>query len=271
MWSKEQICGDEQDFRNSGSIGEGVNKVTYKTPDYMLSSAQDWHPGEPGYQQHLWQATLSPDVTVITTHPPCAMEDSSHRPNYWHGNVILPRVAQWKDALVAVYNFADDDWMGFTHAYFPTAGMDEYQVHKNWAMGRVGDAYIALAAGNGLDFRKRGDNAYRELRSTGTPNIWLCQMGRAALDGSFQEFVDKVLALPVQFNGAQVEWTTLRGDSIAFGWQGEFELNHAPLALNNFKHIDNPYCVCELGAPVMDIHHGDQTILLHFESSQEED
>jgi mannose-6-phosphate isomerase-like protein (cupin superfamily) len=256
LWSKEQIRGEEQDFRNSGSTGSGVNKVTFKTPDYMLCSAQDWHPGEPGYQQHIWQATLSPEATIFTTHPPCAAEDGSHRPNYWHGNVILPRVAQWKDALVAIYNFADDDWMGFTHAYFPTAAMDEYEIHAYWAFGRVGEGYIALAAANGIDFQKRGDNAYRELRSPGTPNIWLGQMGRAAQDGSFKEFVEKVLALPVRFEGLQLEWTTLRGDQIGWSWENPLSVNGERQALDGFKHYDNPYCACELEAPVMEIHFG---------------
>ncbi|MBL7200967.1 MAG: hypothetical protein ISS56_12540, partial [Anaerolineae bacterium] len=48
----------------------GVNKVTYRTPDYMLCSAQDYHPGEKGCQQHIWQATLGPDAVAFVTHPP---------------------------------------------------------------------------------------------------------------------------------------------------------------------------------------------------------
>jgi hypothetical protein len=270
LWSKEQIQGDEQDFRNSGSTGSGVNKVTYKTPDFMLCSAQDWHPGEAGYQQHIWQATLSPEVTVFTTHPPCASEDSSHRPNYWHGNVILPRVAQWHDALVAIYNFSTEDWMGFTHAYFPTAAMDEYEIHDRWAVGRVGEGYIALGAANGLNFQKRGDNAFRDLQSPGTPNIWLCQMGRSALDGSFKEFVEKVLALPVTFDGLRVDWQTLHGQQVSFGWQGPLMINGEEQPLAGFKHYDNPYCTSELGAPVMEIQYGGETLRLHFETQPEE-
>ncbi|MFZ6030932.1 MAG: hypothetical protein ACOYYS_24765 [Chloroflexota bacterium] len=270
LWSKEQHTGGEQDFRNSGSLGQGVNKVTYKTPDYMLCSAQDWHPGEPGYQQHIWQATLSPAVTVFTSHPPCASEEGSHRPNYWHGNVILPRVAQWKDTLMAFYNFAADDWMGFTHAYFPVHGMDEHKIEMgaalHWAFGRVGNGYIALAAANGLDFQTRGDNAYRELRSPGTPNAWLCLMGRTALDGSFDDFVARVLALPVALTGAQVSLTSLRGEQIQFGWQGPLLVDGQQQPLDEFKHYDNPYCICELGAPTMDITHADGLLRLHFEA-----
>jgi hypothetical protein len=269
FWSKEQHAGTEQDFRNSGSIGSEVNKVTYKTPDAMLCSAQDWHPGEPGYQQHIWQATLSPEVTIFTSHPSCASEDSSHRPNYWHGNVVLPRVAQWKDFLIAIYNFAEDDWMGFTHAYFPVHGMAAYEIRDQWAFGKVGDGYVALAAANGVKFQTRGDNAYRELRSPGTPNVWLCQLGRAALDGSFDEFKEKILSLPVTFDGTQVKLTSLRGDRLRFGWQKSLLVNGKRQPLSGYKHYDNPYCTCELGAPIMEINHGGETLRLHFEEEPE--
>jgi len=265
MWSREQHIGSEQDFRNSGSIGSGVNKVTYKTADYMLCSAQDWHPGEKGYQQHIWQATLSPLATVFTTHPPCAAEDGSHRPNFWHGNETLPRVAQWKDVLVAVYNFSQDDWMGFSHAYFPAHAFDEYAVQGDWAFGRVGDGYLALTAARGLHFMTSGDNAYREIRSHGCENVWVCQMGRAALDGSFAQFKEKVSGMPVAFSGLEVNLTSLRGETLRFGWTGALKVNGKIKKLSGFKHYDNPYASVKLGAPSMQIAYGSEAMKLDFE------
>ncbi len=35
-----------------------VHIQTYRTPDYLLSCAQDYRAGKPGYQ-HIWQATLT--------------------------------------------------------------------------------------------------------------------------------------------------------------------------------------------------------------------
>ena len=268
LWSREQHTGTEQDFKNSGSIGTGVNKVTYKTPDYMLCSAQDWHPGEKGYQQHIWQATLSPRATVFTTHPPCAAEDGSHRPNFWHGNAVLPRVAQWKDVLAAVYQLPADDWMGFTHAYFPAHAFDHYQLKDGWMFAQVGEGYIALTAAKGLDFQTTGDNAYREIRSYGTPNVWLCQMGRAALDGSFSDFMAKVLALPVTFGADEVEFVSLRGEKIRFGWQGALEVAGKEIPLSGFKHYDNPYCTSDLNAEMMEICYGDEMMRLDFSKTE---
>ena len=48
-------------------------------------------------------------------------------------NVILPRVAQWKDVLIAAYQLLKDDWMGFTHAYFPIHAFDEHVLRQGWA------------------------------------------------------------------------------------------------------------------------------------------
>jgi hypothetical protein len=262
LWCKEQHTGGE-------AGGPVVNKVTYKTPDAMLCSAQDWRPGQPGRQEHIWQATLSPTVTVFTSHPACAGEGDGRRPNFWSGNAVLPRVAQWKDLLIAVYQFSDDDWMGFTHAYFPVHGMGDHAVRDGWAFGRVGDGYIALTAARGLEFQTGGDNAYRELRSPGTPNIWLCQTGRAAQDVSFGAFVEKMLALPVKFEGGTVEITSLRGDRLRFGWQGDFLVNGEVQSLKGFTHYDNPYCTCGLNAPDMEIRYGADALRLHFEENPE--
>ena len=56
-----------------------ANTYTYKTKDYMLSTAQAHHPGAFGDQQHIWQATLSPEVTVFTTHPAASAFDDVDR------------------------------------------------------------------------------------------------------------------------------------------------------------------------------------------------
>lgn len=264
LWSRERHAGELEQWCDLAEGAWEVNKVTYKTPDYMLCSAQDYHPGEPGYQQHIWQATLGPDAVVFVTHPPCVSEEGSHRPNFWHGNVTLPRVAQWKDALIAIHNLPDDDWMGFTHAYFPLYAFDEHALRDGWAFARKGAGYLALTAAQGLTLTTQGDNAYRELRSAGRQNIWLCHMGRAALDGSFAEFQQAVLALPVEFDNLTANCTTLRGDTLAFGWQGPLLLNGQEQPLDDFKHYDSPYCVAELEAEQMEIRYGDQLMRLHF-------
>jgi hypothetical protein len=270
MWSRERHAGefDPDVDRKSGSWE--VNKVTYKTPDYMLCSAQDYHPGEKGYQQHIWQATLGPEAVVFVTHPPCLSEDGAHRPGFWHGNVILPRVAQWQDILVAIHYLPEDDWLGFTHAYFPTYAFDAYTIRDGWAFAQKGSGYLALGAAEGLSLTRRGQNAYRELRSYGQRNVWLCQMGREALDGDFERFQAKVLKADLKVTDLSVTYTTLRGDRVSFGWEGPFMVNDQAQPLSGFKHYDGPYCAGEWPASMLAIGFGHDMLRLRLSEETED-
>ena len=60
IWARE---GHVVAWSGEGPEATRLGKVdiaTYKTPDVMLSSAQDYRPGEPGRAEHIWQATLGP-------------------------------------------------------------------------------------------------------------------------------------------------------------------------------------------------------------------
>ena len=277
LWSREQhIVGSEP--------SANVNKVTYRTADYMLCSAQEYRPGERGSLEHIWQATMGPDAVVFVNHPACMSQSAARRPNFWRGNKVLPRVAQWKDVLVALHHLPHDGSpadMGFTHAYFPTYEFDEYTFEENaqglrWAFACKGSGYLALAAAHGFELLRRGLTAYRELRSYGRQNIWLCLMGRETTEGSFVEFQEAVLALSVEMQADErplnVEYpplnarcTTLRGERLFFDWEGPLLVNGEVQPLSGYKHYDSPYCTAEVGAPEMDIHFGDYTMRLDFE------
>lgn len=264
MWGKERHLSIPSGGEPSSS-GEGeVNTVTYKTPDTMLSSAQDYRPGERGSQEHIWQATLGPEAVVFTSHPACMSESEAHHPGFWLGNAVLPRVAQWKDVLFAVYNFSEQDWLGFTHSYFPIYAFDEHAFQAGWAFARKGKGYLALTAARGFELIKRGPDGYRELRSLGHQNIWVCQMGREAKDGAFNDFQKAILGLPLNFQDLAVQMTGLRGEELAFGWQGPLTINGTEQPISGFKHIENPYCTADPHASHLDISYGGFVLRLNF-------
>jgi len=248
----------------AGAWAWEVNKATYKTKDFMLACAQDYQAGQPGRREHIWQATLGPDAVVFVNHPTTLALDDAHQPNLWVGNGMLPRAAQWGDVLLAVHQLPADDWLGFTHAYFPARVFDEHAFQGQWAFARTGDGYLALAAARGFSFVTSGPTAYRELRSPGLSNVWLCHMGQALLDGSFDDFQKKILALDVQWADAAVRFTSLRGDQLAFGWSGPLVVNGDEQSLVNPRHIENPYCVAELAATQMDLIYKGEGIRLTF-------
>ena len=270
MWNRERhivsdLSGDP------ASLERAVNKVTHKTPDYMLCSAQDYHPGEKGNQEHIWQATLGPTAVVFVSHPGCSSEDEARWPNFWAGNAALPRVAQWKDVLIAIHKLPEEDWMGFTHAYFPICAFDEYVLRDGadgcpWAFARKGNGYLALTASQGISLVKRGHYAFRELRSCGQHNVWLCYMGRSALDGEFGTFQEKVLALGIAFDDLSVRCNTLRGQVLSFGWQGPFLRDGHEQPLVGFKHYENPYTIAELPCTRMEIQQEGEILRLDFGS-----
>lgn len=129
-----------------------VNIYTCRTPDYMLSTAQDWRPGYGGDQQSIWQATLGTDATCFTTHP--AVDDPSitgnPSPSYWTGYGTLPRAIQVKNVVISLYDvdletmFYVTGQPSYTHAYLPKAKYDEALKDGNWFFARKGDAYLAL-------------------------------------------------------------------------------------------------------------------------------
>jgi hypothetical protein len=245
--------------------------VTYRTPDYMLSSAQDYRPGEAGAREHVWQATLGPDAIVYVTHPANAHVGDARAPGFWVGNRSLPRAAQWKDTLVAVYSLPEDDWMGFTHAYWPAYAFDESEIRDGWAFARVGDGYVALTAAAGIEPVHSGPGAYHELRSYGQRNTWVCLMGRRAVDGSFEAFQEAVLALDIDLGQDGVQLRTLRGEQLSFGWRGALRIDGSSKAIAGFKHYECPYATVEMArrtpAP-MDIRHGDRQLRLTFAAAR---
>jgi hypothetical protein len=263
-WNREQ-------HRSKGD--QKVNKVSHRTPDYLLSSAQDYQPGESGAREHIWQATLGPVALVFTNHPASSSTDGACGPDFWIGNATLPRVAQWKDVLVAIYKLPEDDWMGFTHAYFPAYAFDEYKFGEGrrgqrWAFARKGNGYLALTASGGLSLIKDGHSAYRELRPIKPDEhnqIWICHMGRAAVDGSFNAFQGKMLALDVATHKSSLQLETLRGETLSFGWDGPFLRDGVVLPLSGFKHYENPYCTAEMPCSKMEVRTENYLLRLDFE------
>ena len=275
VWAREQHAAAE---------GTPANVVIYQTPDFMLSSVQDYRARARGAEELAWRATLNAEATIFANHPGSSSESPSRKPGFWVGNGRLPRVAQWQDALLAIYHLGnsgdggDDDGgdlFDFTHAYFPTAILDEHALREGWAFGRVGDGYVALTNSQGLTMSAEGRYALRELRASGSRQCWVVQMGRAALDGDFAAFQTKVLALTLRFaNGdgedgidgasGEVVFTTLRGDALRFGWSGPLRVNGVVVPLDGFPHYENAYTTTAVGSGTMVVEQGDDGVRLDF-------
>ncbi|MEZ4669872.1 MAG: hypothetical protein R3E39_18360 [Anaerolineae bacterium] len=244
-----------------------VHIQTYRTPHYMLSCAQSYRPGKPGYQQHPWQATLDPDAVVFTNHP--GSEDETARPNFWGGNGILPRAAQHENVLVCIHHLPPGDPHPYSHAYFPRAAFDEVVEQGGWVCGRKGESYIALYSQHAtrwLEDRYDDSHPIIERRADALDNIWVCEMGDAAHWGSFQQFVAAITSAPKTCNGLNVSYKSPSVGAVEFGWHGDLKVAGAVVGFHNYPRFDNPYCHTEFGETRYRIAYAGDELLLDFEA-----
>jgi hypothetical protein len=235
-----------QELRPQSHGRPRVNRAAFRTGDYLLASVQgDWPAGP---STLLWQVTMGPDAIIFGNYPRCSSNHPAWQPSYWRGSAAPVRVAQWQDLLVVGYRQesekASAGALAFSHAYFPSALFDEVRFDKGWALARKGNGYVALTATDGVELVKRGRSAQRELRAA-AQSIWLMQMGRAATDGTFAQFGEKVLAQPLVLERGHLRYTTTRGQDTTFDLNGPLNealvVDGAAQPLDNYPHLESLY------------------------------
>ena len=211
-----------------------VDTYTRRSPGVMLSTAQDWRPGERGDQDHIWQATIDPDALVFTQHPRDPVpsrKDPDDDEGYWTGDAAMPRSAQWDNVNISIYapQYEGGDGIGsgaysfgyqpFTHAFFPTEHFDEVVRRDGWTIGRKGAGYIALWSQRPTQFRTydpeteftRGLTKPFDLIAKGGPDdVWITEVADASdyaqagpsVAARFDAFVEAITAAPVEVTPA---------------------------------------------------------------------
>ena len=195
-----------------------VDKLTYRTPDYQLSTAQDYRKGAPGYQQHVWQATLGPRTVVFSFNP-------SISGKYWVGR--LPRAAQHKNLLIAVYDIpgetppgprtivpldaggnavpspgpSEESPVGRTLAVLRRSNFDEVAQRNGWILARKGHGYLALRSKSPVVWSSNGVLGAEGLVADARQNLWICQLGREAVDGPFDDWARRIASAELEFSG----------------------------------------------------------------------
>jgi hypothetical protein len=252
------------------NLRDEVNIYTYKTPDYMLSSAQDYRVGYGGDQQHIWQATLGPNAVCFTTHPARREGES---PNYWTGSGWLPRVAQHKNVAIVVYNAADQPGLyvpktlDFTHAWLPRDQFDEVIEQQGWVFARRGEGYLALRSQHPYQWQAAaGEDQNREIIVPGRQNIYICELGARRQWGSFATFVQKIRSASVEFGTLTVTYNSPAQGVLRFGWSGDFTRDGKAIELAGYPRYDNPYVRAEFPAGKITTKHKGQRLELDWES-----
>jgi hypothetical protein len=279
---------------NIGVLSE-VDTVTWRSPDAMLSSAQDYRPGCFGNQYHAWQATLDEDAVVFTTLPgnqPRAGDRWVDADLYWSGTGAMPRSAQQGAAAVHLYapKFAPNgpgpletfSYLPFTHAYFPTERFDEVRQNGGWTLGRKGDGYVALwswrpttwrAHDPAVTFTNGLTQPFDLVAGGGADNAWIVEVGDAGRWGSFDQFAAAVTAAPVEVTplavgadglpqGFDVAYRSPTEGRIGFSSTGPLTVDGAEVPLHGTNRFDNPFGTTGADDTTIEISDGKATLSL---------
>ncbi|RIL08135.1 MAG: hypothetical protein DCC71_00635 [Proteobacteria bacterium] len=272
-----QIAAQALPHAASSPLNEEVNTYTYRTADYLMSTAQDHRKGSRGNQYHSWQATFDPNALVFTTHPGTAPRQTldwsdDGEPGSWTGTASQPRSAQHENVGIHLYAPQYTVAPGvfrpltryepYTHAYFPQDHFDEVVRDGHWTFGRFGDGYIALYSWRLAEFVDHGPNVATngmlqpfDLVAPGGPdNVWIVELGSLSESGSFAAFQVAVRNAAVSVTpvttdiprGSRGPFFEVRYESpsqgaLEFSWTGPFLVDGAPVALTDYPRMDNPW------------------------------
>jgi hypothetical protein len=244
----------------------GSDLRVFRTAYAMLSSVQDYRSGLPGLQEHIWGATLGPEIQVFATEPANDVHDASARPNAWAGQRVLPRARQDRDTVLAVHGTGAP-----THLWCPVPLLDESAQAGPWLAGRRGDGYVAVATAGGLAPVTAGDEANQAWIPRGDGAAYVATIGDRASDGSFADFVAALAPPEFTTNPSgepHVRWTARDGRVLELGWDGPFLIDGRPADLTadgtpeTPPHLDNPACRQEFGAERLIADHGGERLEL---------
>lgn len=244
-----------------------ANIETYRTPDYMLSCAQDYRPGSAGYQQHIWQATLGTDAVVFTNHPG-SRDPEGVSPNFWAGNASMPRAAQYKNVLISIYHIPPRSSLPYSHAYFPRHAFDEVIEKGQWVFARKGNGYLALYSQHPMQWGSDKEGMPNEWKTSSPDNTWICEMGSQSQWKNFPAFVQAISASSVTYDSLGVAYHSPSAGLVRFGWSAPFVVNGVNVPLDKFPRFENQYSTINFTAPQIVISDKGQQLALDFESGK---
>ncbi len=246
-----------------------ANIYTFRTPDYMLSSAQDYKKGYGGDQQSIWSAVMDEESIVFTTHP---VASKSGTPDYWTGSGNLPRVGQYENVAIILYEISTAPGLyvthdlEYTHAWFPKDKFDTVAQSGNWIIGKRNDGYIGLWSQNKPTWVKSGEYADKEIIAEGKRNIWICEMGSRKEYGTFDNFIETISDSKVKAESLSITYHSPSQGELEFGWEGALKRGGEAIQLKNYPRYSNKYVKTTFPADEINIHFGNHYLKLDYAS-----
>ena len=298
-----QSLGALSGLLNPSTDGKAIqraNVYTYRTKYYSMSTSQEYFAGDYADQHQVNVSTISGNISVYTAQP---MRNSS-RGQYWVGYGRLPYSVQEKAVNISIYTipsstgFMEPHIVEYTHAYFPVGLFDEVNtdyLKEGYIFGRSGDTYIMLRAMSDgeatLAFKDEmdgvspedmeadrskikdsvremieasGDLRYDLILKGGSRHAWITELSSVEEDGSFADFVARMLSSEASFDGERITYTT-RENAFDVKYNSHFKLN-GEIVDTDYARYDNPYVdgAVERFADVIELTYGGKTLTLNY-------
>lgn len=211
-----------------GAALQRANVQTYRTPHYLLSSAQHHLPGSFGDQESIWEAALPGGIKVFSTHPGSTLLGSEARPatpSGWVGNGIRPDVGQLRNVALVLHDlrarrgYLEGRRHELSHLFFPAARFDETKLGERVVAGRRADSYFGAVSLNRLEMANEG-----ELVQRGLVTGWAVMLADRSDFGSLHRFVAYLKSCPLEHLRDTLTWQTPQR-RYELTWNGAFAVD----------------------------------------------
>lgn len=263
------FVSDKLNLKTNGVALQRANTYTYKTNYYMLATAQSYHPGSFGDQQHIWTANLANDISVFTTHPASPLGESgalSGSPNYWVGSGRFPHSGQTKNINLSLYVLPDskglleDELLYYTHAYFQQALMDQVVLKDNYIFGEHEGTYIAMIGKEKLNFLEGTDD---DLIQEGQTTYWITELSDETVE-TFETFMNRIKQNQISFEEQSNQLIYYSSDQkIELNYQSDFIVNDRVVD-TEYKRFESPYIKEEREPETMLFEYQGHSLFLDF-------
>ncbi len=99
---------------------------------------------------------------------------------------------------------------------------------------------MALYSDQPYQWTESGPDAGQEIIALGYQNVFICQMSRRVIDGSFEEFVSAVTQANLTVDGLKVKYAAPGLGLATFDWASLF-LGENQVQMRDYPRWDNPY------------------------------
>ncbi len=244
------------------------NTYTYRTNDYTLYTAQGYHPGTYGDQQHVFGMNIRNHFGIFHTHPALEKGVPNQSPNYWVGYGRIPHSVQDKNVNLSLYalpekkGWMEMDLLGYTHAYFPTSKFDSALLDGRYVFGKKGETYCAMIGAEPFELR---EGTTDNLVQHGKRTYWITEAGAAGTDGSFAAFVQRVKANPVAFDREALALTyRSNGKRYELAFGKDFVVD-GKVVDTNYRRYDSPYVQADRKDQTLTFRYHEKTLFLDFD------